>query len=152
MRKNGHIAGIINIIILVICGGDCTNFISQCLYAGSGIMNYSKNNGWYYNSGNDKSPSWSGVQFLYNFLINNRSVGPYGEKVEVQNTQIGDIAQLNFNGGSFTHTLLIINKLDEMDLSKILIATHSYDSINRAISTYDYQQIRFIHINGVRNW
>ena len=23
-------------------GGDCTNFISQCLYAGGGIMNYAK--------------------------------------------------------------------------------------------------------------
>ena len=48
-------------------GGDCTSFISQCIYAGSKVMNYSKQNGWYYINGNNKSPSWSGVEFLYNF-------------------------------------------------------------------------------------
>lgn len=55
-------------------GGDCTNFASQCIYAGSKKMNYSKNNGWYYNSINDRSPSWTGVQFLYNFLMSNNGV------------------------------------------------------------------------------
>ena len=33
-------------------GGDCTSFISQVIYAGSGIMNYSQN-GWYYRNGNN---------------------------------------------------------------------------------------------------
>ena len=45
-------------------GGDCTNFASQCIYAGSNIMNYDKIKGWYYNSVNDRSPSWTGVEFL----------------------------------------------------------------------------------------
>ena len=49
-------------------GGDCTSFVSQCLFDGSKKMNY---NEWYYNNGYDKSPSWSGVEFLYNFLIKN---------------------------------------------------------------------------------
>lgn len=55
-------------------GGDCTSFVSQCIFAGIGVMNYIKDVGWYYRNGNDKSPSWSGVEFLYNFLINNKSV------------------------------------------------------------------------------
>ena len=29
-------------------GGDCTNFASQCLYAGTGIMNFTPDFGWYY--------------------------------------------------------------------------------------------------------
>ena len=29
-------------------GGDCTNFASQCVYAGSGVMNYTRDLGWYY--------------------------------------------------------------------------------------------------------
>ena len=49
-------------------GGDCTNFISQCLYAGTGEMNY-RGYGWYYINANQKSPSWTGVRFLYEFLI-----------------------------------------------------------------------------------
>ena len=38
-------------------GGDCTNFASQCLYAGTGIMNYTPTYGWYYKDANNKSPS-----------------------------------------------------------------------------------------------
>ena len=49
-------------------GGDCTNFASQCLYAGSGVMDHTPTFGWYYISGNQKSPSWSGVPYFYNFL------------------------------------------------------------------------------------
>ena len=29
-------------------GGDCTNFASQCLYAGTDIMNFTPVFGWYY--------------------------------------------------------------------------------------------------------
>lgn len=54
-------------------GGDCTNFISQCLFAGMSQMNYSSNP-WYYIDANRKSPSWTGVEFLYDFLINNKGV------------------------------------------------------------------------------
>ena len=27
-------------------GGDCTNFVSQCLYAGAGVMNFTPELGW----------------------------------------------------------------------------------------------------------
>ena len=30
-------------------GGDCTSFVSQCLYAGTGVMNFTRDTGWYYN-------------------------------------------------------------------------------------------------------
>ena len=39
-------------------GGDCTNYASQCIYAGTGVMNYTPTFGWYYINSNDKSPSW----------------------------------------------------------------------------------------------
>ena len=54
-------------------GGDCTNFASQCLFEGARVMNFKPLYGWYYNSANDKSPSWTGVRFLYDFL--GRSAG-----------------------------------------------------------------------------
>ena len=50
-------------------GGDCTNFVSQCIYAGAGVMNYTKDTGWYYISSSDRTPSWTGVEYLYDFLI-----------------------------------------------------------------------------------
>ena len=42
-------------------GGDCTSFISQCLFAGSQKMNYNYENGWYYNNGYDKSFVGTGI-------------------------------------------------------------------------------------------
>lgn len=69
-------------------GGDCTNFASQCIFQGSGIMNYSKNNGWYYINGNQKSPSWTGVEFIFKFLTKNKSVGPYGIEVEKEKIEL----------------------------------------------------------------
>ena len=38
-------------------------------------MNYNKNNGWYYINGNKKSPSWTGVEFLFRFLTSNKKEG-----------------------------------------------------------------------------
>ena len=65
--------------------------------------------GWYYINGNNKSPSWSGLDFLYKFLINNKSVGPYGKEAKINEIEIGDIAQLSFDGDKFEHTLMIVN-------------------------------------------
>ena len=43
-------------------GGDCTNFISQCLLAGCCVMNCTPTFGWYYRSSSDRAPAWTGVQ------------------------------------------------------------------------------------------
>ena len=127
-------------------GGDCTNFISQCIYAGSGIMNYKKTYGWYYNNANDKSPSWTGVDFLYNFLINNREKGPQGEKSEKNKMEIGDIIQLSFDGIKYAHSIIIVG----IEEDKIFGASHTFDSYYKDINTYLYKKLRFIHINGVQ--
>ena len=129
-------------------GGDCTNFISQCIFAGTGIMNYNKVNGWYYINGNNKSPSWTGVEFLYDFLTRNKSVGPFGREVTRNEIDIGDIVQLSFNGVKFGHTLIVVNKMED----KIFIATHTFDCYNRDLDTYSYVKARYIKINEFRTW
>ena len=131
-------------------GGDCTSFVSQCIYAGSNTMNYTKNTGWYYINGNNKSPSWSGVEFLYNFLINNKGFGPYGKVAKQEELELGDIAQLSFDGNKFEHSLVIVNIENLFTLSGIKIASHTFDSYNKSISEYIYKKIRFIHIQNVR--
>lgn len=131
-------------------GGDCTSFVSQCIYAGSNVMNYSKKNGWYYINGNNKSPSWSGVEFLYDFLTTNKFVGPYGRLVNQNEIEIGDIAQLSFNGYSYGHSLVITKVENNLDLNNIFISSHTYDSFNKRIAEYNFEKIRFIHIENVR--
>ena len=128
-------------------GGDCTSFVSQCIYAGAGIMNYSTY-GWYYKDGYNKSASWSGVEYLYKFLTTNEHVGPFGRKEELNNLEEGDIIQLSFDGRTFGHTLIITN----MKLGgNILIASHTEDSYNRNLNTYRYNKARGIKIEGVRH-
>lgn len=130
-------------------GGDCTSFISQCLYAGCKIMNYKKHIGWYYNSVNDRAPAWSSVEFLYRFLTTNKSVGPVAKVSNYNDIQIGDIIQLKFSGmTNFSHSLLVVNK----DESEIYVATHTDDSYRRSLSTYQFENIRFLHISKVLIW
>lgn len=133
-------------------GGDCTNFASQCVFAGNETMNYDKNNGWYYINGNNKSPSWTGVEFFFEFLTNNKTVGPYGRKVEQNEIELGDIAQLSFDGVKWGHTLVIVNIENRFSLAGIKIASHTYDSYNKSIIEYDFKKIRFIHMEGVRKF
>lgn len=83
-------------------GGDCTNFVSQCLFAGSGVMNYTPVFGWFYRSANDRTASWTGVEFLYNFLISNRGDGPAAQEVPLCDLQLGDVIQLGRETGDFT--------------------------------------------------
>ena len=117
-------------------GGDCTNFISQCLLAGGQAMNYQKDIGWYYNSAGDRAPAWTGVQYLYNFLLRKKGVGPTAKETGINELEIGDIVQLSFNGYSFSHSLLVVKIDRPVTLDRILIATHTDDSDYRPLSTY----------------
>jgi len=131
-------------------GGDCTNFASQCLYAGSNAMNFLPTFGWYYINTNQKSPSWTGVQYLFNFLTRRRSsVGPVGDESPLSNLLPGDLIQLSFTGNGFQHTPVVVSAEPPFAPENILLAAHSYDADNRPLSTYEYQMFRVIHILGV---
>ena len=49
-------------------GGNCTNFASQCLLAGSLTMYEAQPFGWYYRSVTDRAPAWTGVNEFYEFM------------------------------------------------------------------------------------
>lgn len=132
-------------------GGDCTNFISQCIHAGGGIMNYTKTFGWYYSNLNNRSPSWTGVQYLQNFLLRSKKdIGPYAVEYSLEQLQIGDIIQLGRSDGTFYHSLIIVSTDNTRNMDKILIASHSYDSDNRPLSSYAFDNMKCLHIDGVR--
>jgi hypothetical protein len=129
-------------------GGDCTNFVSQCLYAGSGVMNYKHTFGWYYASTNNHSPSWTGVPYLYNFLVRKGGAGPVGTEVSMAEVQPGDISQF-WDGKAYYHSQLLTYVGDPPALNNILACTHTYDSLDKPLSEFEYQSIRFVHIGGV---
>ena len=127
-------------------GGNCTNFVSQCVLAGSCVMNFTPVYGWYYLSTNRRSASWTGVDYFYNFMIYNEGVGPYGRDATVEEAMIGDIIQLQNADGVFYHTL-IISKIEN---GEIYICANSNDALDRPLSSYNYASFRVIHIMGVR--
>lgn len=128
-------------------GGDCTNFVSQCLYAGGAVMNYTTDVGWYYISLLDRAAAWTGVEFFHTFMVNNRSTGPFGFDVPLYDAAVGDVIQLG-SDGNFYHSLLVTALRDGI----IYVAAHDFDAFDRPLPSYTYNEARCIHIAGARKY
>ncbi|MDR0862495.1 MAG: amidase domain-containing protein [Oscillospiraceae bacterium] len=118
-------------------GGDCTNFASQCIFAGLGAMDYGRN-GWYYRNANDKSPSWTGVPFLYEYLTRTGKAAPCNPET----LAAGDLVQLSFDGAAYSHSLIVVEVAPA-----ILVATHTYDADYRPLTSYTFGKARGLHFN-----
>ena len=127
-------------------GGNCTNFVSQSILAGSCVMNFTPIYGWFYLSSNRRAAAWTGVQFFYNFMTTNEGVGPYGTEVDISQAMIGDVIQLQNEEDVFYHTLIIT----EITENEIFVCANSVDSLDRPLSSYEYKSLRVIHIEKVR--
>lgn len=127
-------------------GGNCTNFVSQAIYAGGCVMNYTPTFGWYYISLNERSPSWSGVDYFYNFIIENAGVGPFGRVATSDELEVGDVIQLARNEEGYYHTLLVVG----FDGEDLLVAAQTDNAYARPLSTYNYDYARYIKILGIR--
>lgn len=133
-------------------GGDCTSFVSQCILAGCGVMNYTETFGWYYISPTDRAPAWSGVDELYNFLTSspsfaqsNQGYGPYATPAQnAMRIDVGDVIQLANESGEFYHTLIISDFTD----NDILVCAHTNDALDRPLSEYSYASLRALHVEG----
>lgn len=126
-------------------GGDCTNFISQCVYAGAGVMNYTRDVGWYYRSSYDRAAAWTSVEDFFRFITQNRGAGPFGHTVAEGEIIQDDVIQLGTASGSFYHSLLVTAVRP-----RILLCAHTYDAMNVPLSDYYFASARYIHIDGVR--
>jgi hypothetical protein len=109
-------------------------------------MNYTPTFGWYYVTLDDRSPSWTGVEYFYNFMTGNTDVGPFGTDVSADELEISDVIQLGNNTDGFYHTLLVVGFEGEDPL----VAAQTDDAFARPLSTYSYDFSRFIKILGVR--
>ncbi len=69
-------------------------------------MNFTPVFGWYYISPNEKSPSWTGVPYLFDFFLTRTqtSVGPAGQDTDISQIEPGDVLQLSFDGIQYKHT------------------------------------------------
>lgn len=133
-------------------GGNCTNFVSQCLLAGSLTMNPEPIFGWYYRSVDDRAPAWSGVGELYGFLCGigdflprTERRGPFCSEVMRERIEVGDVVQLANETGGFYHTMLVSG----FSGGDILVCAQSNDALDRPLSTYSFAAARFLHVEGV---
>ena len=116
-------------------GGDCTNFVSQCLHAGGIPMRYYKY-GWFYTSLNVRAPAWTGVNEFWDFAVNNTGIGVQLQEISLNDVQLSDIIQL-YNGERFYHTLIVTDLTDG-----IKVCSHDSPALDRALNTYNYKSLR----------
>ena len=134
-------------------GGDCTNFVSQAILAGSCEMNGTPTFGWYFRSPEDRAPSWTGVDEFFDFITGSGDfppllsrVGPFGYVTSREYLSVGDVVQLANGAGEFYHTLMITDIAPD---GEIFVSAHTNDALDRPLSSYPYATARFIRIIGV---
>ncbi|MCL2810848.1 MAG: amidase domain-containing protein [Clostridia bacterium] len=126
-------------------GGDCTNFASQVLHAGGLAMDRTLIYGWYYTDAYRRTASWTGVEYLYRHLLGLDTDRPRATVVGLESIRPGDIVQLTFTGQRYQHSPVVV-AVEGTSPQGILLAAHTYDAIDRPLSTYDYNGLRPIHI------
>ena len=119
-------------------------------------MNFTPDIGWFYRSSNDRSAAWTGVEYFYRFLTGNEDAagdggigngaGPFAAEVDLSRLEIGDFVQFGRETGDFYHTPVVVGFSGRMPL----LAAHSYDVYNRPLNSYNFEQIRCLHILGAR--
>ncbi|EPR08288.1 amidase domain-containing protein [Ruminiclostridium papyrosolvens] len=153
-------------------GGDCTNFVSQCLRAGGAANDKSGAFQWYYNkkgtlatSNDDYSWTWSTARGLNSTLSGNYKNNEFGpkatQKVIIGDNQYdasigeyvvpGDVIQYHWkNKSAISHAAVIVGMIYNSAKARYepVIAEHTEDSwftpwTNNAYKTY------FVHITGI---
>lgn len=134
-------------------GGNCTNYVSQCVLAGSCVMNRTPDYGWYYVSESDRAPAWSGVEYFYDFMTGapifserNGGEGPYAAEVPRRLARVGDAVQYANEEGDWYHTVII----SAIENGEIYVCAQSDDALDRPLSSYSFAAARFLHFLGVR--
>lgn len=130
---------------------DCTNYVSQCLYAGGAPMTgfFDRNRGfWYIN--NQYSYSWAVAHSLRWYLAGAKTGLRAKEVQDPKSLYYGDVICYDFNGdGRFDHTTIVTGKDDN---GYPLVNAHTVNSRMRYYSYEDSTawtdkiQYKFFHI------
>ncbi|WLR42709.1 amidase domain-containing protein [Bacillus carboniphilus] len=115
---------------------NCTNFVSQCLYAGDAMMiGYpNRTKGWWMQSGS-WSYSWTVAHAMSMFLPNSKSGLRATQLDDPSQLSPGDVICYDFEGdGRFNHTTIVVAK-DDNDMP--LVNAQTYNSRMRYWSYED---------------
>lgn len=141
-------------------GGNCNNYISQCLWAGGIPMDSDGDNNsqwkWYGEevdldeSDSGRSPAWTGVAEFYSYASENDG---YGLAAVVDDNvfsgSIGDVLQYGHNG-DWLHSVIVTDVIEDSNgnMADYLINSNTTDRINYPASAYGYSELRLIKVLG----
>jgi hypothetical protein len=125
-------------------GGDCTNFISQCLIAGGAAMVYNSHP-WWYNS-KACSLSWSVANSFYKCITERAKLQLPGLKgIEVLNfrrLELGDLILYEDSKGTIYHSAIITS----FNFDTPLVSQHTYNAANVSPIKSKARKMHFIKI------
>lgn len=135
---------------------DCSNFISQCLFAGGAPMHYTgkRDSGWWYkgryNGQELWSFSWSVANSMQRYLLSSRSGLRAEEVPQADMLELGDVISYDWDGnGRYQHSTIVTAK-DANGMP--LVNAHTTDSYHRywsykdSVAWTEHTKYRFLHI------
>ncbi len=111
-------------------GGNCTNFVSQCLYAGEIPFDHAGDTileQWYWYSDTYRTPSWTGADAFRQYALQDKKRGLVALQATMQEMEKGDVVQL-MTQEKAVHTMLVVDTVYKPKSNKkidLLIAQHS---------------------------
>lgn len=138
-------------------GGDCTNFVSQCLHAGGIQMDFGPRWSWWYRRVSAYHPqtdrwslSWAVANSLYRCLKSRHKLNMQGLRgLEVNDTgllEIGDVIQYENFDGMIYHSAIITGFEYLGGRRQPLISQHSFDAVNIPYMKSSSKAAHFIRI------
>lgn len=132
-------------------GGDCTNFVSQCLKAGGAPLDYNNIRPWWYELRGSCSICWSVAHALYWYLKINQSTNRNvikGLEIEARHKlEIGDLVFYENYRNVIFHAAIITSFVEVYGNVEPCISQHSYNQLNETYEkNYTYKKAHFLKI------
>ncbi|MFX3631300.1 MAG: amidase domain-containing protein [Candidatus Pristimantibacillus sp.] len=139
---------------------NCTNYISQSIFAGNAPMNYTgkRGSGWWYKGRNGKQEAWSYSWAVSNalaiFLSGKRGSGLRATVIQsAEELQLGDVIIYDWNGdGRFEHST-IVTAFDAAGMPLVNANTvpsrHRYWDYRDSYAWTEQTKYRFFHIEDL---
>jgi hypothetical protein len=137
---------------------NCTNYVSQCVFAGNAPMNYTgkRGTGWWYKGRNKGgewwSYSWAVSNALTNYLSGSKDSGLRAEVVSsAAELQLGDVITYDWNGDHRFQHSTIVTAFDASGMPLVNANTvssrHRYWDYRDSYAWTEQTKYRFFHIS-----
>ncbi len=135
--------------------GDCTNFVSQAVYEGGNASmsipdplpppSPNGQSGWYLLNDMQRATDWNDVGGFYTFVTDYGypTEGPEGCDITINDLMLGDVIQYEMGGDTtWDHAVIVVEFREGIPY----VASHSPNFERNPYSYFDYDAIRFLHI------